>query len=107
MKLTLLSKKEYTSMILPDKFIGRYWIRGCNTDGKMSDIISVEAVHSTDDEVASHWVMRSNRRFKIVDKSGNTIPNIPLDPLELYSIQSSDNQICSVYRANEYRLQAI
>lgn len=93
MKLTLLSKKEYTGITLPEKFVGHYKLRGRNSDGKMSDIVSIEAVHSVNGDNKSQWMMKSNRRFKIVDKSGNIIPGISIEPLELYRIQSADGKI--------------
>lgn len=93
MKLTLLSKQESTSVTLPEKYAGHYWVRGRSADGKMSDVVSVEALRSTESGGASQWIMKSNRRFKIVDKSNNTLPSVPLNPLELYRIQSTDGHV--------------
>ncbi|MDR1210350.1 MAG: type VII secretion protein EssC [Clostridiales bacterium] len=90
MKLTLLSKQEYTSMTLPEKYAGHYWVRGRNADGKLSDVVSVEALRSAESGGASQWIMKSNRRFKIRDKSNNILQSVPLSPLELYRIQSAD-----------------
>ena len=67
MKLTLFLHKEFNSMVLPDKYAGQYWIRGKNTAGKMTDIVVVEALRSTESGEASQWILRSNRRFKIID----------------------------------------
>ena len=93
MKLTLLSKQEYTSVTLPEKYAGHYWVRGRNTDGKMLDVVSVEALRSTESGGVSQWIMKSNRRFKIVDKSDNTLPSVPLNPLELYRVQSAGGHV--------------
>ena len=41
MKLTLLSHKEISTLYLPEKCAGRYWIRSRNDDGKQIDVISV------------------------------------------------------------------
>ena len=43
MKLTLLSQSEYTSIVLPESCVGRYWIRGHNSQGKLVDLVAVEA----------------------------------------------------------------
>ena len=90
MKLTLLSKQEYTSITLPEKHAGRYWVRGRNADGRMTDIVSVEALRSQEGGEDSQWVMKSNRRFKILNQDGSVIQTMILVPLELYRIQSVD-----------------
>lgn len=93
MKLTLLSKNEYTSMTLPEKLAGHYRIRGRNADGKMSDIVSVEALRSSESGGLPQWIMKSNRRFKIVDRNSNALLSVSLSPLELYRIQSEDGLV--------------
>lgn len=77
-------------MILPEKYAGHYLVRGRNADGKMSDVVSVEALRPAGSGDASSWIMKSNRRFKILDKNNNVLQSVSLNPLELYKIQSSD-----------------
>lgn len=91
MKLTLLSHQEYNSIVLPEKPAGHYWLRGRYRGNWMTNIISVEAErHAESDEI--RWILKSNRRFKIVDKNQNVLPSVPLSSLELYMIQSSDGE---------------
>lgn len=90
MKLTLLSKQEYTSITLPEKRAGRYWVRGRAADGRMADIVSVEAVCSQEEGEVLRWVMKSNRRFKILNQDGGIIQAVTLALFELYRLQSAD-----------------
>jgi len=90
MKLTLLSKLEYNSIILPEKRTGHYWVRGKNMYGKMIDVVAVESLRVAQADADSQWILKSNRRFKIFDKDNNELQNIPLNPYELYRIQNMD-----------------
>jgi S-DNA-T family DNA segregation ATPase FtsK/SpoIIIE len=93
MKLTLLSKQEYNTVTLPKKCVGQYWVRGKNTAGKITAIIAVEARRSNESNDVSGWYIKSNRRFKLLDKNDQEISNILLNPLELYRIQSVDGNL--------------
>lgn len=93
MKLTLLSQKEYSSIVLPEKHAGHYWVRGRNSSGKMKDVVVVEALRSMESGGSPHWILKSNRRFRILDKNNNEMQSIPLNPLELYRIQSTDGSL--------------
>ena len=90
MKLTLLSRQELSSLILPEKIGGQYTVRGKNNFGKMSDIVTAEAIRHTETGDASQWILKSNRRYKIFDGTGNALQNTPLNPHELHRIQSAD-----------------
>ncbi|CDX04961.1 Ftsk domain-containing protein YukB [Desulfitobacterium hafniense] len=93
MKLTILSQQEYNSIILPEKYAGHYWVRSRNAVGKMTDIVVVEASRSVESGDASQWMLKSNRRFNILDKNNNVVQSIPLNPRELYRIQSADRSL--------------
>jgi S-DNA-T family DNA segregation ATPase FtsK/SpoIIIE len=93
MKLTLLSQQEYSSLVLPEKCVGRYWLRGKSTSEKTSDIVVVEALRSTESGGDLQWMLKSNRRFKVFDKSNNALQSVALHPLELYRIQSADGSL--------------
>lgn len=93
MKLTLLSQHELNSLVLPDKHAGHYWVRGRNAAGKMTDLLAVEALRPTEPGGASQWIMKSNRRFKILDRDNQVLQSVRLDPLELYRIQSAEGNL--------------
>jgi S-DNA-T family DNA segregation ATPase FtsK/SpoIIIE len=93
MKLTLLSQIEYNGFALPEKLAGQYWVRGKGISGKMTDIVSVEALRAVESGGVSGWILKSNRRFKIFDKNNSEMQSIPLNPLENYRIQSADGKL--------------
>lgn len=84
MKLTLLSKQGISTVTLPPKKAGHYRLRSRNEEGKLTDIISVEARRDED-----KWVIRSNRRFSVIDQNKNTLQSRPIEPGELYKIKKS------------------
>lgn len=92
MKLTLLSQNEISTLYLPEKYAGRYWIRSRNEDGKQIDIISVEALRATESNEEDKWIIKSNRRFVIADKDDKVIPSVPISLLSLYKIRSADGK---------------
>ena len=93
MKLTLLSQQEMNSITLPEQCAGHYWVRGKNTLGKMADIVAIEALRSTELGGVPQWILKSNRRYRIVDRGNNPMQNVPLGLLELYRIQSVDGNV--------------
>lgn len=88
MKLTLLSRQGLSSITLPEKYAGKYWLRNRSDNGKFIDIVSVEAVRSTESGGVDQWILKSNRRYTIIGKDGAALQNISLNLLELYRIQS-------------------
>ena len=93
MKLTLLSHKEISTLYLPDKCAGRYWVHSRNGGGKQIDVISVEALRAIKANEEDKWIIKSNRRFVIVDKDDNVIQSVPLCLLALYKIRSADGKM--------------
>jgi len=93
MKLTLLSRQEFSSLVLPDKCIGHYWMRAKNNKGKNINIVEIEAVQAIESEDVSHWVLKSNRNFKIIDKNNNILPKVSIETVQLYTIQDEESKI--------------
>ena len=96
MKLTLLSRQELTNLILPEKFAGLYFVRAKNAAGKMVDIVAAEAIRPTNADEEMRWILKSNRRFKIVDKNNYILPTVNLYPNELHRILSADGSLSFV-----------
>ncbi len=84
MKLTLLSHSGISNSYLPDKYVGRYWLRSRNADGKRFDVVSVEALKAAEVGGTDKWIIKSNRRFSVIDKNGKVLQNVPLEMHSLY-----------------------
>ncbi|MGN0578599.1 MAG: type VII secretion protein EssC [Ruminiclostridium sp.] len=93
MKLTLLSNNSISCITLPEKHLGKYWVRTRNEAGKLTDIVSVEALRSAKSEEEDVWELKSNRRFKIVGSSDEVLQSVPLQLMSLYNIRSSDGRL--------------
>lgn len=92
MKLTLLSQSEISSLSLPQKHIGRYWLNGRNTDGKKMDIVCVEALRAVESDGEDKWLIKSNRRFTLVDEKDEPVQSAELSLSKLYRIRSDDKK---------------
>ena len=92
MKLTLLSQSELSSISLPEKHLGRYWISSINTDGKKMDIVSVEALRAVESGNEDKWRIKSNRRFTLVDEKDESVDSAELSLSKLYRIRSIDKK---------------
>ena len=92
MKLTLLSQSEISSIPLPEKPIGRYWLHSRNADGKQRDVVSIEALRAAGPGDEDKWLIKSNRKFMVVDKDGKALPSVELNLSNLYRIQSADGK---------------
>lgn len=97
MKLTLLSKQDYNSMTLPEKFAGHYRLRARAAEGKMNDVVAVEALRPDRPGGEAGWVLKPNRRFKIFDRNGAELPGASLSPLELYKICGAEGMKYVLY----------
>ncbi|MCL2813451.1 MAG: type VII secretion protein EssC [Oscillospiraceae bacterium] len=105
MKLTLLSKQDYSSITLPEKFAGHYRLRARTPEGKMSDIVAVEALRPFEAGGEAGWILKPNRRFKIFDRDGDELREARLKPFELYKIRDMESMKYVLYaeRASEDR----
>lgn len=90
MKLTLLSLQDYTSIVLPQSCVGRYWISGRNSQGKLADVVAVEAQRPGVPGEADRWMLKSNRRYQLIGAEEQAVQTLPVEPLCLYHIQSTD-----------------
>lgn len=99
MKLTLLSLSEISCITLPQKHIGRYWLRLRDVDGKQKEIVSVEALRAVEQGSEDKWIVKSNRRFFVADQNGKAVSSVELDLYTLVRIQSADGK-------NQYTLFA-
>lgn len=99
MKLTLFTPKTFSTMLLPQKCAGQYWISARDDDGKTTRILAVEGVRGTGTGGSDRWVMKSNALYQIVDREMNVMAKASLELLSMYRIRSTDG-------TSEYRLYA-
>lgn len=93
MKLTLLSQQELRTMILPEKCAGSYWIKGRDDTGKVTDIVTAEAVRDFEANGEPEWLLRSNRRFQIYGRDNQVLQSVSIRPMELYRIESAGHRL--------------
>ena len=96
MKLMLFTPHSFSTILLPEKCAGQYWVYAKDPSGKNTKIIAVEGVRSADIGEDAQWILKSNSRYQIVDDSCQAVSRIPLTPLSLHTIQSADNS--QIYR---------
>lgn len=60
MILNLFNSKQMSTLALPEKVKGQYWLQDVDADGSPRDLICVEAVDS-------QWVLKSNKLISIYD----------------------------------------
>ena len=77
MKLTLFSPDAFSSVILPAKCAGQYWLTGKDAAGTAAWIIAAEGVRSVEEGKPDQWILKSNSRFRIIDHSGTGRIRIP------------------------------
>ena len=73
MLVTLITKEKCTSITLPTKKEGQYWL---------NNLISMEGL-------GEEWILKSNRKVSILSQN-EIVRSIPLKPLEIYHIKKED-----------------
>lgn len=77
MIVTMLGKGRYISLTLPEKVAGKYWLT--DHENKNKELISVEATNGD-------WILKSNRKYSIVDSSQNPLRNTVIKELSVYNL---------------------
>jgi DNA segregation ATPase FtsK/SpoIIIE, S-DNA-T family len=81
MIVTMLGKGRYISLTLPEKVAGKYWLT--DNDNKKKELISIEASNA-------EWVLKSNRKYSIVDSSQQVLRNTVIKKLSVYNLIETD-----------------
>lgn len=90
MKLTLFTPHSFSTLLLPEKCAGQYWICATDISEKKTKVMAVEGVRLSSEVFAEQWILKSNARYKIIGEQHEVIPHLPLELLSLYRIQSAD-----------------
>ena len=83
MLVILLAEEGMSSLLLPDKIKGKYWVQNWE-DGRR--LIGIESIHA-------QWVLCSNEKVQILDGTGSNIVSAKLSPCSLYSIREKERDV--------------
>lgn len=89
MVINLIGKDAFTSITLPQKIRGQYWLYS----GDMSDkerIIGVEGINN-------QWILKSNKHYKILSADGTVVKNTVLSELCIFVIQKDSDEKMYVF----------
>lgn len=89
MIVTVISKNHINSVSLPEKIKGQYWLYE-TTQNKDERLVNIEGLND-------EWIMKSTRHVKILDKSGNSLKNTIITPLNIYVLEKADREKLFVF----------
>ena len=78
MKLMLFTPELFSTILLPKKCAGQYWITARDTSGKSMKIMAVEGIRSAEAEGEGEWILKSNSRYRIIDGDGKVVSKAPV-----------------------------
>ncbi len=87
MIVTLIAKNKIDSLTLPEKVRGQFWLQW-DRDGHFEKLISIEALDGG-------WVLKSNRKVRVINDSGQPVRSSGIEPLRIYllQIENSDERV--------------
>lgn len=89
MIVTIISKERISSVSLPQKAAGQYWLYDESKDTP-ERLISIEGINS-------EWVLKANRQVKLIDNKGNTLKNTIIYPLCIYVLLKGESERIFVF----------
>lgn len=89
MIVTTISKDRINSVSLPQKAAGQYWLYDDLT--KSSERLA--SIEGLNDE----WILKSNRKVKLLDSKGASIKNTIISPLSIYVLAKADGERTFVF----------
>ena len=78
--VTFLKKERVSSITLPEKKKGLYWLTDTDDSGHKRELIAIEGAND-------HWVLKSNKNVQIIDGSHPPSPSISLSPLSFCKVK--------------------
>ncbi len=81
MIVSLFRKNRHTTIHLPQRINGQYWLEDLDEKGNNIKIIGIEAIDND-------WYIKSNKYTKIVNSSKEYISEIKLEELRFYKLSS-------------------
>lgn len=87
MIVTTISKSHISSISLPEKIKGQFWLYETLDTGD-ERLVNIEGV-------SDEWIMKSTRQVKILDSYNNSLKNTVISPQSIYVLQKTDgDKVC-------------
>ena len=83
MLVTLMKADRLSTITLPVKIKGRFWMNDLDPNGKLRKLISIE-------DVSGKWVIKSNRITNILSADATDKKNTVLEAFSFYSLHIKD-----------------
>lgn len=84
MIVNLIKSRQMFSLTLPNKVKGQYWLHDIDREGKMRELISIEAVKG-------EWVLKSNKRVSVLNADNVPVDNTILFPQGFFNLKIADD----------------
>lgn len=89
MIVTTISKSHISSISLPNKVKGQFWLYE-TTGGGETRLVNIEGINN-------EWIMKSTRQVKILDGHNNILKNTVITPLSIYTLCKADGEKTFVF----------
>ena len=88
MLVTRISRNSISTLSLPRKKNGQYWIYSDNVS-EQDKLLGIEGV---DDR----WILRPTRKLEFVNAGGSSVKSVELEPMNIYAFKDKDNELVSI-----------
>lgn len=85
MVVNLIEEKQIFSVTLPEKIKGQYWVTDLDNNGKIRNLISIEAIKG-------EWIVKSNKNALIVGPDGKFQTSTVLTPLSFINLKVKNSE---------------
>lgn len=85
MIINLIKPTQMFSLTLPHKVKGQYWVTDIDDNGKVRQLISVEAVKG-------QWVLKSNKQAAILGPDNKAISNTVLQHMSFFNLRIANSK---------------
>lgn len=89
MIVTSISKECISSISLPQKPAGQYWL--------FDDSLAINEKLVSIEGINGEWILKSNRQVKILDSKGKVLKNTIISPLSIYVLSKNNGERTYVF----------
>lgn len=91
MRVSLIKDNQIFSSTLPSRVKGQYWVTDLDDNGKVRNLISIEAVNES-------WLVKSNKNASVLDVNGDAVADAVLLTGSFYCLKiNSRNEHALLY----------